>query len=243
MKKPNLTLSVNAEAIAAKVLITPDNESCTHVAETYLKNTVKFNDIKNFLGYTGTYLDKPVTVISAGIGMAQMGILAEDLYENCGVESIIYVGLCDSLTEEILPKEYALILSAATDSNYPDLLGLPGAVAPTADFLLTKDLYEDFLSRKQLVNFKYERPTLHVVTTLSSDRRITDELEAAEWTEGGVSVADTATAALFVKAQKAGKKAAALLLVDRNAITGEDLPDKEYQRTCMRQIVLALSNI
>ena len=243
MNKPNFTLSVAAEKIANKVVLTPDNESCTHVAETYFKNAVKFNGIKNFMGYTGTYLDKPVTVISAGIGMAQIGLLAEALYEEYGVESIVYIGLCDSLKENVLEREYVLATSASTDSNYPDLLGLPGAIAPTADFELTNAIYNDYKSRKNLTIAAFERPVLHVGPILSSDRRITDTLEAEEWTECGAIAADMATAALFVKAAKAGKKAASLLLVDRCIPTGEELKTSEYQRCCMRQIILALSNV
>ena len=41
MKKPNFTIGVEAEKIAKKVLLTPDIESCVHVAETYMQNYVK----------------------------------------------------------------------------------------------------------------------------------------------------------------------------------------------------------
>lgn len=243
MKKPNFKLNLQPDEVAKKVLLTPDSESCAHVAETYFKNAVKFNEGKNYTGYTGTYLDKPLTVINAGIGMASAGLLTKDLFEAYGVESVVYLGLCDGLKKEIEPRQYVLVQSASTDSNYADFLGLPGNIAPTADFSLTCAIAEDFRARKSITNAAYENPVLHIGTVLSSDDRIEDSLIAAEWTESGAIAADTATAAIFLQAQKVGKRAAALLLVDRNLETGEEMKDSEFQRCTMRQIVLAMSNI
>lgn len=243
MKKPNFTLDVPAETIADRVLLTTDTEACNHLAQIYLQNTVHFNAKKNFDGYTGTYLGKRITVINAGIGSASIGMLAEDLYANYGVESIVSVGVCDALVEEIKPHRYVLAVSASTDSNYPDLLGLPGAVAPTADFELTAALANDFAARKKLANQKYEDPILYTGPILTSDRRLSDPLEAEEWTEAGLIAADTCTAALFIRAQKAGKKAASLMLVDRNLITGEELPGNHYGNCAMRQFVVAMANV
>lgn len=246
MKKPNFTLGIEPEKIAKKVLLTSDPELCAYVAEKYMKNYEAFNINRNYPGFTGTYFGKPVTVISAGIGMGAMGLLAEELYQVCGVESVIYVSTCDSLKEEVKTLDCVLALSASTDSNYPDLLGLPGAVSPTADFGLTQAMFFDFKKRKEAVFAENDTTDVHVGPVLSSDRRITDTLEAEEWAECGTLAADMATAALFVQAMKAGKKAASLLLIDRNVITGTEMPATEMrykapQFPLMRQIVIALS--
>jgi len=247
MRKPNYTLGVAPEQVAKKVILTADPETCIYVAETYMKGYTPFNVNRNFPGYTGTYMTKPVTVISAGIGMGQMGLLTEELFEKYGVESVVYVSTCDALKESVKPQDYVLALSASTDSSYPDLLGLPGAVSPTADFELTVRIAEKFKEKKELATSN-DNAALYVSPVLSTDRRITDGLEAEEWTESGAVAADMATAALFLNARKAGAKAAALLLVDRNVQTGEEMPDIEYrykpwQFSCMRQIVLALENV
>ena len=243
MKKPNFSLNASPEQIAEKVLLTPDVESCVHVAETYFKNTVRFNENKNFFGCTGEYMGKRLTAISAGIGMAATGMLAAELYGKYGVQTIANLGLCDGLKEEIQPRQYVLVTAASTDSNYGDGFGLPGYIAPAADFETTAAIKADFETRKGLKIAAYENPVLHVGTVLSSDRRISDPLEAAEWTESGAIAADTNTAALFLTAQKYGKKAVSLLVVDRNIATGEEMKDGEFQRVTMRQIVLAMANL
>ncbi len=253
MRKPNFTLGVEPEKIAKKVILTSDPETAGCIAEVYMKKCISFNAKRNYPGFTGTYHDKPVTVISAGIGIAQMGMLAEELYEGYGVETVVYIGVCDSVRENIVPLDYVLALSTFTDSNYPDLLGLPGSVAPTADFELAKKIQKRFqertaphLPKKNLNSPQFiDKAALHVGPILSSDRRITDVLDAEEWANGGVLAADMATCGLFVKAQKAGKKAASLLMVDRNVPTGEEIPEMEfictpYQYAYMRLMVLAL---
>lgn len=232
MKKPNFTLGVEAEKISKKILLTPDIESCVHVAETYLQNYVKFNGNKNFTGYTGTYLGKTVTVISAGLGSGMMGFLADDLIDNYEVESIIYAGLCDSLKDEIGPRQYVLACDAESD------LTMDVAVP---DGELAEAIKAEFEKRLELVNFAYEAPILNVGSIVSADYRFLDEKDAAEYVDVDLVAADTASYTLLTKAEAAGKKAAALLLVDRNLISGEAMEDKEYQRTCMRQIVVALS--
>ncbi|MBQ4323400.1 MAG: hypothetical protein IJC19_05625 [Clostridia bacterium] len=234
MKKPNFTIGVEAEKIAKKVLLTPDIESCVHVAETYMQNYVKFNGNKNFTGYTGTYKGKPVTVISAGLGSAMMGFLADDLFDNYDVESVIYAGLCDSLKEEIGPRQYVLAADAESDTTMD--VAVP-------DGELAEAIKADFENRLELVNFAYESPILNIGSIVSADYRFLDAKDAAEYIGEDLIAADTASYTLLAKAEAAGKKAAALLLVDRNLITGEAMEDKEYQRTCMRQIVTALINL
>ena len=234
MKKPNYTLSLDPKQVAKSVLLTPDFESCTHVAETYLKNYTVFNQNKNFPGFTGTYLDKPVTVIAVGFGDAMMGFLAEDLYVNYGVESILYAGLCDSLKEEIAPRQYVLATDAESEETSETVSG---------DEAFCQEIKNDFEQRGELVNFKYEATILNVGSVISADRRFENAEDAKTYINEGFIAADTATASLFAMAEEYGKKAAALLLVDRNVITEEEMEDKEYQRTAMRQIAVALTNL
>ncbi len=248
MKKANFSVNTDPKNIASRVVITVDPLTAMYTADKYLKNIVPFNEMQNFPGYTGTYLGKEVTVIAAGIGMTALGMLAADLYENYGVESIVYAGLCDGLREEVAVGDCVLVTACSTDSNYPDLLGLPGAVAPVADFTLTNRIYGAFSAILEAPFLNGAKETVHAGPVLTSFRRIFDVLEGEEWTESGALAADTATAALFVQAQKAGKAAGALLLVDRNLPLGEEMPATEIrynppQYPFMRQLAVALQAV
>lgn len=245
MKKPNLSLNVPQEKVADKVLLTPDTESCIHVAETYFKDAVRFNENKNFFGCTGTYLGKRLTVINAGIGMESVGLLAEELYDRYNVESIVLLGLCDGLREEILPRQYLLAEKALFPMDSADEEGACDLVEVPADKELNDAIAADFASRKGLTNFVYESPVLHRGAVLTDDRRITDPEEAKQWAEEpDLLAADLSAAALLEEAAiRTGKRAAALFVVDRNVLSGEEMLDKEFQRVTMRQIVLAMANL
>jgi purine-nucleoside phosphorylase len=78
---------------------------------------------------------------------------------------------------------------------------------------------------------------------VSFDEGFETREEIEEYANSDVIAADTATATLFFAAKDRNKKAASLLLVDKNLITGEEMQGKEYQRTAMRQIVIALANV
>lgn len=247
MKKQNLSLGVAGDKIEKRVVLTSDPLTCTYVAEKYMRNYEKFNDLRNFSGYTGTYFDKPLTVISAGIGMGQMGILAEELFERYGVESVVYIGPCDGVSPAVQPKDFVLVTEAETDSNYPELLGLCGKVTESEEGL-TQAVFDDFVRRDSLPITRKNGAKLHRGKVFSSDRRISGLTEAEALENQGILAVDTATAALFAQAKKWGKSATAFLLVDRNIPNGEEIPDEEHryrpaQNSMMKQIVLALANV
>ena len=60
--------------IAKKVLMPGDPLRAKYIAETYLKDPVCFNTVRNMFGYTGTYNGKPVSVMGGGMGMRMGGM-------------------------------------------------------------------------------------------------------------------------------------------------------------------------
>ena len=78
--------------IAKAVLMPGDPLRAKYIAETYLDNPVLFNDVRNMLGYTGTFYGKEVSVMGSGMGIPSMVLYAHELYNFFGVETIIRVG-------------------------------------------------------------------------------------------------------------------------------------------------------
>ena len=60
--------------IAKTVLMPGDPLRAQFVAETYLENPVRFNTVRNMLGFTGLYHGRPVSVMGSGMGMPSIGI-------------------------------------------------------------------------------------------------------------------------------------------------------------------------
>lgn len=104
--------------IAEIVLMPGDPLRAKFIAETFLKNPVQFNSVRNMLGYTGTYNGKKVSVMGSGMGMPSIGIYSYELYSQYGVETIIRIGSAGSYCEEAKVYDVVLVSEAYSKSNY-----------------------------------------------------------------------------------------------------------------------------
>ena len=62
---------INADpgAFAGTVLLPGDPLRARHVATTLLDNAVEVTDVRNMLGYTGSWKGQPVSVMGGGMGI------------------------------------------------------------------------------------------------------------------------------------------------------------------------------
>ena len=67
--------------IAKTVLMPGDPLRAKYIADHYLEDVHLFNEVRNMLGYTGTYQGHPVSVMGGGMGMPSIGIYSYELYE------------------------------------------------------------------------------------------------------------------------------------------------------------------
>ena len=91
----------NKEDISEICLMPGDPLRAKFIAETYLEDYKLINEVRNMLGYTGTYKGKRVTVMASGMGCPSMGIYAYELYNFYDVDTIIRIGTSGSLNENI----------------------------------------------------------------------------------------------------------------------------------------------
>lgn len=77
------------------------------------------------LAYTGSYQQKPVTVMGHGIGMASIGIYSFELFspDFYDVQVIIRVGSCGSLTSNLNVNDLVIAHEAYSETIYPQLIG------------------------------------------------------------------------------------------------------------------------
>ena len=128
--------------IAKTVLMPGDPLRAKFIAETYLDNPVCFNQVRNMLGYTGTYKGKQVSVMGGGMGMPSVGIYSYELFHFYGVEQIIRVGTAGGMGEDVKVRDVVMAMGACTNSNYASQFNLPGTIAPIADFGLLRRAVE-----------------------------------------------------------------------------------------------------
>ncbi len=214
------------------VLMPGDPLRAKFIAETYLDSPVLVNNVRGIQGYTGTYNGVRVSVMASGMGMPSMGIYSYELYNIFGVENIMRIGSAGSLHEDVHVRDLVFGMAASTNSNYARQFGIPGTIAPVADYTMLRTA----VAAAEAHGARY-----HVGNILSSDTFYDDDAGANEkWRRMGVMCIEMEAAALYLNAAKAGKRALALLTISDHLVTGEATTAEERQTSFTQMMEVAL---
>lgn len=218
--------------IAKTVLMPGDPLRAKYIAETYLENPVQVTSVRNMLGFTGTYKGKEISVMGGGMGMPSMGIYSYELYHFYDVDQIIRIGSAGSLQDKVELMDVVIAMGACTDSNYAYQYGFPGTFAPVADY--------ELLARAAEAAGKQGRKVV-VGNVLSSDIFYNaDSGVNDKWRNMGVLAVEMETAALYMNAAAAGKKALCMLTISDLVFGEEKLSAEERQLGFGKMIEIAL---
>ncbi|MBO4990278.1 MAG: purine-nucleoside phosphorylase [Clostridia bacterium] len=218
-------------SFAQTVLMPGDPLRSKFIAETFLEHPVLVNNVRGVQGYTGSYRGKRVSVMASGMGMPSIGIYSYELFHFFGVENIIRVGSAGAISKDLKLYDVVLAQGACTDSDYARQFSLSGSFAPIADFSLLERAAE--LARKQKI-------PVAVGNVLSSDRFYDDSSSTLNWNKMGVLAVEMETAALYLNAARAGKRALSILTVSDSLVSGEETSARERERGFETMIKLAL---
>ena len=233
------TPHINAEKgdFAKTVLMPGDPYRALFIAENFLEDARLVNDVRGVKGYTGTYKDKPISVMASGMGMPSIGIYSYELFNFFGVQNIIRIGSAGSYNGNVKIRDIVIAEGACTDSNYAGQFGLPGTFAPIADY----NILSKTVKTAENMGLRY-----HVGNILSSDRFYGDNSLPSSmrppecWAKMGVLCVEMEAAALFMNAAVAGKHAAAICTISDSLVTGEKTTAEERQNSFTDMMKLAL---
>ncbi len=240
MKKyPTPHIDAVPEDFAKTVLMPGDPLRAKFIAENFLDGAVLVNNVRGIQGYTGTYKGIPVSVMASGMGMPSIGIYSYELFNFFGVENIIRVGSAGGLVEKAKIRDIVISQGACTDSSFASQFHLPGTFAPISDFKL---LSACVTTAEELGISNY-----HVGNVLSSDCFYGDNSDIPEsqhssrlWAKMGVLAVEMESAALYMNAARAGKRALGIFTVSDSLVTGEATSSEERQTTFTQMMKLAL---
>ena len=104
------TPHINAEKgdFADTVLMPGDPLRAKYIADTYLENVRQVNDVRNMFGYTGTYKGREISVMGHGMGIPSVSIYAKELITDYGVKSIIRVGSCGAVRDDVNVRDVVI---------------------------------------------------------------------------------------------------------------------------------------
>jgi len=218
---------------ADTVLLPGDPLRAKWIAETYLDDLKQVNGVRNCLGFTGTYKGKPISVQATGMGQPSLAIYVHELLSSYGLKSLIRVGTCGGLSDQIAIRDIVLATTASTDSAMNRDVFQPFSFAPTADFQLLR----------QAANMAGERNlTWHAGGIVSSDVFYHPKgLEVyAPLQAHGVLAVEMEAATLYTLAARFSARALAICAVSDSLVTGEQLGPAERQASLDEMVQLAL---
>ena len=140
MSIPTPHIEAKTGDIAKTVIMPGDPLRAKFIAENYLENVICFNNVRNMLGFTGTYKGKRISVMGSGMGMPSIGIYSYELFNFYDVESIIRTGSAGGIADHIKLKDIIIAMGASTTHYAAQQAS--GTFAPLADFGLLRKAVE-----------------------------------------------------------------------------------------------------
>lgn len=230
---PTPHIDASPEDFARTVLMPGDPLRSKLIAETFFEAPKLINNVRGVEGYTGTYKGTPVTVMASGMGMPSMGIYSYELFNFFGVENIIRIGSAGGIDMSLKLRDIVIAMGCSTNSNYASQFNLPGTFAPVADYTLMSAAVEECKELK--VNYR-------VGNLLTSDPFYNDTPDVNErWAKMGVLAVEMESAALYMNAARAGKRALAICTISDHVLRGEALSAKERQESFTQMMEVALN--
>lgn len=228
-------ISAKKGDIAETILLPGDPLRAKFIAETFLKDLVQFNAVRNMFGYTGTYNGKRVSVMGSGMGIPSIGIYSYELISFYGVKNLIRVGSCGAYNEELKLYDIILGMGACTNSNYAHQFDLPGTYSAIASW--------DLLYRAKKVADE-KAIDVHVGNILSSDVFYNTNPDVyKKWASMGVLSVEMEAYALYMNAAAAGANALTILTVSDSLVTKLETTSSERESGFTKMMEIALELI
>jgi purine-nucleoside phosphorylase len=213
------------------VLLPGDPLRAKWIAETFLAGARQVNGVRNCLGFTGNYNDRPISVQATGMGQPSTAIYAHELIHFYGVKTLIRVGTCGGIHPSVMLRDVILAQTASTDGAMNRSTFAPFEFAPAADFGLLRAA-ADAAGR--------HGARAHVGGIVSSDLFYGPKDRYQVLTDHGVLGVEMEANTLYTVAARAGAKALAICTMSDCLITGAALDAAARQSSLKEMVTLAL---
>ena len=225
-------IEVNDKNKFAKTVLMPgDPLRAQFIANTFLTDVEKINNVRNMFGFTGLYKGHKVTVMGSGMGMPSIGIYSYELFDIYGVENIIRIGSCGSYVAEADLYDLILATSAYSESSFAKVaFGYPEDTMDSDPHLL-----EVLRKAAKKLNYPLVEGTIH-----SSDvfYRKNGGLDVIK--ERHIVGVEMESFALFANAKYLKKRGACLLTVSDSFVTHKETTALERQTSFNKMMEVAL---
>jgi purine-nucleoside phosphorylase len=232
---PTPHISARKGDFAPSILLPGDPLRARHIAENFLEDVTPVNEVRNMLGYTGSYQGVPISVMGTGMGIPSASIYATELITEYGVERLIRVGSCGGILSSVQLRDVILAIGACTDSGVNRVRYGGYDFAATADYALLRAAADAAEARGIAVK---------VGNIHSADLFYNPDPEAFDRMESmGVLAVEMEAAGLYGVAAEKGGRALTIATVSDHVRTGASTTSEEREQTFDDMVVLALEAI
>ncbi|NQZ66190.1 MAG: purine-nucleoside phosphorylase [Mycoplasmatales bacterium] len=218
--------------IAKTVLMPGDPLRAKFIAEKFLTDVKKVNQVRNMFFFTGKYKGKEITIAGSGMGQPSIGIYSYELFKFYDVENIVRIGSAGSYIKELDLYDIVVAKEAYSDSSAFSKLVLGeenNLIKPS------QELNEKILKKAKEKDIHVTLGRVHSSDVFYSIRKLEDTIK-----DTGAICVEMESAALFANAKATGKNAACILTISDNLVTKEETSAEERQNSFTKMMELAL---
>lgn len=231
------TPHINAEMgdFADVVLMPGDPLRAKYIAETFLQDVRQVNNVRGMLGFTGTYKGRKISVMGHGMGIPSCSIYAKELITDFGVKTLIRVGSCGAVMDDVKLRDVVIGMGACTDSKVNRQRFKDHDFAAIADYDLVHNAVEAAKARN--VNVR-------VGNLFSADLFYSPDPDMFKVMEKyGILGVEMESAGIYGVAAEFGARALTICTVSDHIKTGEQTTSEERQTTFNEMIEIALDSV
>ena len=231
------TIHINADPgdFAETVLMPGDPLRAKYIAETFLDGARQVCDVRNMLGFTGTYRERAVSVMAHGMGIPSASIYCTELIKDFGVTRILRVGSCGTVHPAVKLRDVVIAMGASTDSGVNRMRFGGYDLGVIADFDLLRSAVR-VAEAKEL--------SFHVGNVFSADLFYAADTRQVELMQkNNILGVEMETAGIYAIAAELGAQALAICTVSDDIKTGEALSPDDRQSSFDEMIELALEAV
>lgn len=228
-------MSAAAGDFANSVLMPGDPLRAKYIADTYLNDVRLVTDVRNMLGFTGTYKDVPVSVMAHGMGIPSVSIYVTELVTEYDVQRIIRVGSCGTVNAKTKLRDVIIGAGACTDSNVNRMRFGGYDYAAIADYRLLRTATD--MAASQGV-------TYHVGNLFSADLFYTPDPDMFDtMARYNILGVEMEAAGLYPICAEHGVEALAICTISDDIRSGEALSAEDRATTFDDMIKVALETV
>jgi len=203
------------------------------IAETYLEGATCYSSVRNMFGFTGRYRGIDVSIQGSGMGMPSASIYYHELMAFYDCKTVIRVGSCGAITDDLQLRDVIAASSSCTDSAM-NRVRFDGLIdyAPVADFALLRNAVDAADARGI---------SMRVGQVLAADAFYTDRPDLFDKLAlYGVLAVEMESAALYTIAARFRARALTILTVSDHIKTGAQTSAQEREQGFGAMVEIAL---